>query len=353
MADNSPIEWLRGADDRQGATWNIITGCSVVSAGCRNCYAMRLAGTRMRSHPSREGLTIQTSAGPVWNGNVRFNSEWLDQPLRWRRPRMIFVCAHGDLFHESVPDGWIDRVFAVMALAPWHTFLVLTKRALYMRNYITAPDTPNRIARTVEGMRKDQRRVGPLPHLNGGSPWWPLPNVWMGVSVENQGAAEERIPHLLSTPAALRWISAEPLLGPVELKAEWLSWPCRDFIEDHRWRSEGIDWVVAGGESGGPRTRPMHPDWPRSLRDMCAAAKVPFLLKQWGDWANRYAAGLDENLCYDESSIGGWVELDGRFSVGEHAAPVRPASAHVFRLGKKHTGRLLDGVLHDEYPVLS
>ena len=112
MADRTHIEW---AD----ATWNPITGCSVVSPGCTNCYAMKLAGTRLKHHPSRAGLTRDTKAGPIWNGVLRLNEAWLDQPLRWKRPRMIFVCAHGDLFHEDVPNAWIDRVFAVMAEAHW------------------------------------------------------------------------------------------------------------------------------------------------------------------------------------------------------------------------------------------
>ena len=110
MADNTKIEWT-------DATWNVITGCSVISPGCTNCYAMRLAGTRLRNIPSRAGLTRDSKAGPVWNGSIRFNEEWLDQPLQWRRPRMIFVCAHGDLFADGVTDAMLDRVFAVMALA--------------------------------------------------------------------------------------------------------------------------------------------------------------------------------------------------------------------------------------------
>ncbi len=126
MSDNSKIEWT-------DATWNPVTGCSVLSPGCANCYAMGLAGTRLAQHPSRAGLTTASKAGPVWNGQVRFNEAWLTQPLTWKRPRMIFVCAHGDLFHENVPDEWIDRVFAVMALARHHTFQVLTKRAARMR----------------------------------------------------------------------------------------------------------------------------------------------------------------------------------------------------------------------------
>jgi protein gp37 len=131
MADSTKIEWT-------DATWNPITGCSVVSPGCTNCYAMRLAGTRLAHHESRAGLTRDTKAGPVWTGEVRFNEQWIDQPLRWRKPRLIFVCAHGDLFAEGVPDEWIDRVFAVMALAPQHTFQVLTKRSARMREYMSA-----------------------------------------------------------------------------------------------------------------------------------------------------------------------------------------------------------------------
>jgi protein gp37 len=126
MSDNSHIEWT-------DATWNPITGCSILSPGCTNCYAMGLAGTRLRHHPSRAGLTREVNGHHVWTGDVRLNEQWLTQPLQWSRPRMIFVCAHGDLFHESVPDEWIDRVFAVMALCPQHTFLVLTKRSARMR----------------------------------------------------------------------------------------------------------------------------------------------------------------------------------------------------------------------------
>src|SRR5690606_34453266 len=182
MAEQSSIEWT-------DATWNPITGCSVVSPGCTNCYAMKLAGTRLQRHPSRAGLTIATKAGPVWNGKVRLNEAWLDQPLKWKRPRMIFVCAHGDLFHEDVPDEWIDRVFAVMALAPQHTFQVLTKRAERMRRYMEPHDQ-----RRADSLGRKVLDLGyrePLELLH-----WPLPNVWLGVSAEDQTRADERIPHL-------------------------------------------------------------------------------------------------------------------------------------------------------------
>ncbi len=128
MADKTHIEWT-------DATWNPITGCSVVSPGCTNCYAMKLAGTRLQHHPSRVGLTVGSKTGPVWNGKVRRNREWLAQPLEWKKPRMVFVCAHGDLFHEDVPDDWILDVFTVMAIASRHTFQILTKRADRMRDF--------------------------------------------------------------------------------------------------------------------------------------------------------------------------------------------------------------------------
>ena len=244
MADHSLIEWC-------DATWNPVTGCSVVSPGCTNCYAMRLAGTRLKHEPSREGLTQDTKAGPVWTGQVRFNEQWLDQPLRWKRGRRIFVCAHGDLFAEGVPDEWIDKVFAVMALAAQHTFLVLTKRAARMREYCSDAQTPFRVARAGK-----QWAIGSTIE-------WPLANCWEGVSVEDQARADERIPLLRDTPAAKRFISAEPLLSGIEL---W-GW------------TPHLDWVIAGGESG-PGARPMHPDWARSLRDQCQAAGVPFFFKQ-------------------------------------------------------------------------
>lgn len=136
MADKTSIEWTRGPDGSPGATWNPITGCTLVSEGCRHCYAAQLAATRLKNHWSRAGLARLNAAGEAkFTGEVRFNADWLDQPLRWRRPRRIFVCAHGDLFHEGVPDEWIDRVFAVMALAPQHTFQVLTKRPERARAY--------------------------------------------------------------------------------------------------------------------------------------------------------------------------------------------------------------------------
>lgn len=327
MADRTGIEWT-------DATWNPITGCSVVSAGCKHCYAMKLAGTRLAHHPSRAGLTIDTKAGPVWTGEVRFNRQWLDQPLRWRRPRKVFVCAHSDLFHESVPDEWIDLVFAAMLLAPQHIFQVLTKRAQRMRAYCSDPATVGRVIAQAASFGAKVEST----HVEDGMQGIYLSNVWLGVSVEDQAAADERIPLLLQCPAAVRWISAEPLLGPVDLD-HLRGNPGPPALPEHNvftaihptapWK---LDWVVAGGESG-PGARPMHPDWARSLRDQCAAGGVPFLFKQWGAWAPS-----GQFVPYPVND-GTTVRVQ-----------TFPDLTCALCIGKKAAGRLLDGVQHDGYP---
>ena len=237
----------------------------------------------------------------LWNGQVRFNEQWIKQPLSWRRPRRIFVCAHGDLFHEDIPDEWIDRVFAVMAVARRHTFQVLTKRAERMQRYLVSR------SKSVEYWEKPARELGHtfkwemvdtticlLP--------FPPPNVWLGVSVEDQKRADERIPLLLKTPAAIRFVSVEPLLGPTELhrvkfppcpKEEPLQpinrYPDQIDSLSGKWvdtigigyTGPKVDWVIVGGESG-PSARPTNPEWVRSIRDQCQSNGVPFFFKQWG-----------------------------------------------------------------------
>lgn len=348
MADKSKIEWT-------DATWNPVTGCSVVSPGCTNCYAMKLAGTRLRHHPSRKGLTAESKAGPVWNGEVRFNRYWLEEPLRWQRPRRIFVCAHGDLFHEAVPADWIDRVFAVMALARQHTYQVLTKRPARMRAYLADADAEGRIIDTALMMRE-------LPHQ-----WeWPLPHVWLGVSAEDQARAEERIPELLATPAAVRFVSAEPLLGPVDLtgylwgRAE----PCADCPRDadcdcgglprHMLGSEpDLAWVIVGGESGRD-ARPMHPDWARSLRDQCQEAGVAFHFKQWGEWgpgAEFEAQGSARAVYRGEiQTLVGLARGEIKLCIPTRDDDSLGPPLTLERYGKKIAGRTLDGRTWDEVP---
>ncbi|KMO18874.1 phage Gp37/Gp68 family protein [Methylobacterium indicum] len=343
MAETTTIEWTE-------ATWQIVTGCSIASPGCTNCYAMRLAGSRLQHHPSRAGLTRGTKSGPVWTGEVRFNREWLTQPLKWKRPRKVFVAAHGDLFHEGVPDDVLDQVFAVMALAPQHTFQVLTKRADRMRAYMTDPGAPRRIHALVCDMAilfaldvvliadpAMERHAPPGPRVMLGA--WPLANVWLGVSVEDQRRADERIPDLLATPAAVRWISAEPLLGPIDLtQVDGAGAEERGFslhaLTGHPARAiPGLSWIVVGGESG-PGARPMHPDWARSLRDQCAAAGVPYLFKQQGAWAE-----------VAEHPRGRFVSSEPDVEAIQSQGP-----AFMAPVGKKAAGRLLDGVEHNGFP---
>ncbi|API58306.1 hypothetical protein BSL82_02440 [Tardibacter chloracetimidivorans] len=324
MADHTHIEWT-------DATWNPVTGCSVVSPGCTNCYAMKLAGTRLQHHKSRYGLTVGSKAGPVWNGEVRFNAEWLDQPLRWKRPRKIFVCAHGDLFHENVPDEWIDRVFAVMALCPQHIFQVLTKRPDRMRKWVSRAVGLAQAAQCGGTVIADE-----LPYVTGaichpaGQRDWPLPNVWLGVSVEDQARADQRREDFANTPAAIKFVSYEPALGPVD----WEGW---DFI----------DQIISGGESGSA-ARPSHPDWHRAARDFCAANDMAYFFKQWGEYAPGEIAGdyLDPERVAKGISLwdGRWEE---RWSYPDGHVDDEP---DLYRVGKKRAGRLLDGVLHSAFP---
>lgn len=370
MSDSTPIEW---AD----ATVNAINGCSILSPGCAHCYAMKLAGTRLRNHPSRAGLTDDSKAGPVWNGKVRLHEPALLQPLKWRRPRVIFWNAHGDTFHHAVPDIWIDRMFAVMALTPQHQHLVLTKRSARMRHYVEDDGRAGHIINEALAIKE-------LPHH-----WrWPLRNVWLGVSVEDQARANNRIPDLLQTPAAGRFLSCEPLLGPIDLArifdpyadecytgdisrgrlnaltgtyyvecpeddGSWVHCngpdaPQRGFDPKGRWEGNGrIHGVIVGGESG---PRPMHPDWARQIRDDCAAAGVDFHFKQWGNHAPVFDRDKDDPDWRDcgrwprQHPQGRWLNAAGGH--GFHGERV----VYVDRVGKKQAGRHLDGQLHDALP---
>lgn len=318
MADKTNIEWT-------DATWNPITGCAIKSPGCVPCYAMVLAGTRLKNHPSRAGLTDKTKAGPVWNGKVRFNAEWLTQPLKWKRPRMIFTCAHADLFYEEVPDEWIDDIFAVMARATQHTFQVLTKRSARMRYYLNARSTVTRIAQKIaereelDGGMRDVRAIEERLRQR-----WPLVNVWVGVSTERQKEWDERVPDLAETPAAVRFVSIEPLLGPLD-PSKWV---------------HAIDWFIVGGQNG---PRPTHPKWVRAIRDaLIAAGKLDrFFFKQWGTWVTEDQS--PDDIVLPSSAIAPWGKID------KHGNPSGDQTA-VYKVGKKAAGRLLDGVEHNGMP---
>lgn len=300
MGDKTGISWT-------DSTWNPIVGCSIVSPGCTNCYAMKQAARLQKMNPTGgsnsnyvnhyDGTTQPSKAGSVWTGKIALAPpRILNAPMHWRKPQRIFVNSMGDLFHEDTPDEWIDQVFAIMAVCSRHQFQVLTKRADRMRDYVSKwferlavmnpwvdhPAGRERFSGLVDWMV--------LPKV--------LPNVWLGTSAEDQTRANERIPLLLKTPAAVRFVSLEPLLGPIRLW--WMdddagaprgpavvrsggmtgSTP-HEPSEGYDGSYVGIDWAIVGGESGhGPR--PMDMEWVRSLRDQCAAAGVPFHFKQVG-----------------------------------------------------------------------
>lgn len=301
------IEWT-------DETWNPLAGCTRASAGCDNCYAARMA-LRLEAMAQADiaagkdpggktkyiGVATRNGRGvPAFNGTINLDTDALNVPLNWRKPRRVFVNSMSDLFHPGVPFRFVADAFTVMRLSPRHTYQVLTKR-------------PGRMA--------DFQRQ----HYPNGFP----ANVWAMTSVENQAAADERIPDLLRVRAAVRGLSMEPLLGPVNIGFGG--------VMPNRWQwldGDSLHWVIVGGESG-PNARPMHPDWVRSIRDQCQAAGVPFFFKQWGDW------------CYPSQMTDGerraWDVYHGTENVEE-----RPAA-----LGKKRAGRLLDGREWNEYPEVT
>lgn len=278
----SKIEWTE-------ATWNPVTGCTPISEGCEHCYAKRMA-TRLRGrcgYPEDEPFRV--TAHP----------DKLDEPHHWLKPRKIFVCSMGDLFHEDAT--WKrDGVFSTVWSCRWHRFMFLTKRA--------------------------QRMSGALDHFYRVWKYGPkpFPNLWLGVSAENQRRADERIPVLLEIPAVRRFVSIEPMLGPVDLRRAFgTEGPRQTYIEQ-------LDWVICGGETG-PGARPLHPDWVRSLRDQCQAAGVPFFFKSWGDWYPNWSEMPRDDIDYGKPHV----------SVG---------GLSFVRCGKKQAGRMLDGRTWDEEP---
>ncbi|MCB2048536.1 MAG: phage Gp37/Gp68 family protein [Novosphingobium sp.] len=312
MADKTKIEWT-------DATWNPIrarnleTGgighfCVHMSPGCKHCYS--------------EGFQPRFK-NPVrfaWQDRARvevfLDEEVLLQPLRWKKRRMIFPCSMTDLFGEWVSDEMIDRIVAVMALCPQHTFQVLTKRSDRMREYLT----------TRDGMGNASlcKAINEIPAGMGnrhGALRMPLSNVWLGVSVEDRPRLLERALDLDMTPAVVRFWSAEPLLADLGLIVP-------DLLPD---------WVIVGGESG-PNARPMHPDWARSLRDQCVSAGVPFFFKQWGEWL----------------PVAGWPSFRSDEQVPIKARCELKAlddRVRIWRVGKMRAGRLLDGRTWSEMPT--
>jgi protein gp37 len=395
------IEWT-------DKVWNVVTGCSKVSPGCSNCYAEtfseRFRGTAGHHFENGFDLTLRP--------------ERLALPLKWRKPHRVFVNSMSDPFHKDIPDEYIARAFAIMALTPQHTYQILTKRHGRMRSLLTdlctcgkgcVPGTHFRSWMAWAVSKANPNRIPGVPDdaerrvYHGSS--WPLPNVWLGASIEDQKRADLRIPALLETPAAVRFLSCEPLLGPVDL-GRWLrpvpdcghvatgdgtcSHPEAFSPECHRWADcpvrrrytdwHGLDWVIVGGESG-HKARAMHPNWARGIRDACEVGGVPFFFKQWGEWGPAPFivrvcdpdvgwTGTDEELVAAKADseargathvhTGNCYEQDGEWRYEVFRMGHKPWSLErvglpdgmepIRRWGKGHAGRELDGRTWDQFP---
>lgn len=272
----SKIEWT-------DVTWNPVRGCSMVSDGCTHCYAMKQA--HRFSGPGQAYAGMTTASGPNaphWSGDIKLVPELLDAPLHWRKPRRIFVNSMSDLFHEDVPDEFIAKVFGTMFRSPRHTFQILTKRPERMMKWFARCGNAGKFGWITHDNTPPAKAYRGTGIIFSQADRWPLPNVWIGVSVENQQTADERIPLLLQTPAAVRWISVEPLLGPMDINT-WLSWPksFEEMMSPRPYWNISLDWVVVGGESG-PGSRPCNVEWIRSIVAQSRAAGVPVFVKQFG-----------------------------------------------------------------------
>ena len=288
MSIDSKIAWTN-------STWNPVVGCSKCSDGCDHCYAIRDAW-RLGHNPnpkvraSYDGLVRKLNWRLNWTGEVRCLPDRLAQPLHWKRHRRIFVNSQSDLFHEAVPFEFIDQVFAVMALCPEHDFQVLTKRPDRMLRYAKRLNELSPIERSLQiigsqyrGHPAEKMVMSSIKTENVGAFPWPLRNVWAGVSVESQSTTDERIPLLLQTPAAVRFISYEPALGPVDFSRWMHPFKISRDVEGHDLGSASggsdIDWVIAGSESG-PHARDYDTEWFASVARQCEQAGVAFFMKQ-------------------------------------------------------------------------
>ncbi|WP_372400758.1 phage Gp37/Gp68 family protein (plasmid) [Azospirillum sp. HJ39] len=378
MGDNCTIEWVAALAKQRNAipaSLNPIRGCSRLSEACRNCYAAGIAHRfGHKGNGIWAGLTdLDPDGTPRFNGTLRWVPEVLTTAINAKRSRVYFVCDMSDLFHARVDQDWIDQVFAMMALCRHHHFLLLTKRPDRMRRYLTARETPYRINRCLYRLGGQSNRAGDqhfaLKVLDESDkdrlPDWPLPNVWTGATVEDQAEADERVADLMLCPSVRRYLSVEPMLGPVDLTRIVLDECEATFLHDPRLtrarftlnaltgaqslRLPPLDWVICGGESG-PKARPISRRWVRELQEQCTSAGRPFFFKQWGEWepagmcpagtAGRFAFGdYDfDRTCFHQ--VEGYPRQFDMFG----------ARAVMKRVGKKASGRLLDGRTWDEVP---
>lgn len=360
---STKIEWvkLQNPDGTYayGETWNPLIGCSKVSPGCKNCYAIQTAWIRLHNPKMAErysGVAEKTPAGALnWTGNVNVVKEAIDKPLRKKKPTMYFVNSMSDLFHEAVPFEVIDKIYAVMGRCQHHIFQILTKRPSRMLEYYNS-DPYQRILNEAYKLHLPEGHSLGAGIDNPNKSNWGWQHVWLGVSVENQQTANERIPLLLQVPAAVRFLSCEPLLGPLDLMQDQLrrkdgSYPFPYLADKHRTKwLHYIDWVIVGGESG-HGARPMHPEWVRSLRDQCTKAGTAFFFKQYGAYVdvNNILPVPMEDFAKNLKT-GKWVGVDNTGAIVSYVSGPNKAIL-MAKVGKDKAGRLLDGREWNEFPV--
>ena len=300
------IEWTNFLPGYKGESWNPIIGCSKISPGCADCYAekmaMRLQHMKSTSYYYDVLLMKAINGKDGWAGNTQFIESQLEKPLKWKKPRVVFVCSMGDLFHETVNFQEIVEVMHVISKCPQHIFIILTKRPHMMDEFFTNCAI---------------------------NPYEKLPNIWLGVTAENQDQANKRIPVLIQIPAAKKFVSIEPMLGEIDIN-EWIN---------------TIDWVIVGGESGS-NARPMHPDWIRTIRDQCKESDTPFFFKQWGEWLQVGSCCNSEDFPLYGLRKVQILDLQGKKNIeGINAC-------YMMKVGKKKAGRMLDGKEYNEYPKI-
>lgn len=349
MSGQSTIEWTDG-------TWNIATGCTKVSPACDHCYIDRTMPFRV-AHRKFDGPDTGATTG------VLLHPDRITMPLSKRAGQKWFTSSLTDVFHTDIPDDYLARVFAVMAVTPRHTYQVLTKRPARMASLFTDDDWVREVGGEIAALLADHPGKADLPA--GVGDWWPLRNVWCGVTAENQQWANIRIPILLETPAARRFVSVEPMLGPVELvslRTRPSSPVMLDALRGFEIAPGGskrpvrrLDWVIAGGETG-PGARPSDPAWFRLMQIQCAATSTPFFFKQWGDWAPaapgaEYATDKGRFLLVEQNgNTHSGADLMRQFARGGlPGSTTRPTLMQ--RVGKKRAGRdLYPGKTFDEFP---